>query len=482
LNQVVRPPVQVFGSNFSRVTLSYQALQAVAAAVDGTMIVIASVLGFAIYQEYLRGASFKMDVVLYLGIIVGFFFIILSKHRELYKIEALCNPAPRFKSLSINLFVSLLIVGSLLFLLKIGEQYSRGSVICLGVLAFLLVPLGRLLLARVAVRGIRSGLIAGRRAVLIGDALELERLASSDLRRFGIEEVARVGVLQGDGGGGLGERGRLQIASAIALARELRAAEFVLMLPWGRERLLAEVCDLLRPSPLSVRLLPDSSIRNILSLQRDGRLDPALAVEIQREPLGRWERLTKRTLDLSIALAALTVLAPLLLVTAVAIRLDSAGPALFRQRRVGFDNREFMIFKFRTMTTRDDGDEVVQARRGDARITRVGRLLRRSSIDELPQLLNVVLGDMSLVGPRPHAIAHHDRYGALIASYALRHNVKPGLTGMAQIRGLRGETRLLAQMEKRVEQDVWYINNWSLALDLVILARTCLVVLHHDAY
>src|SRR5580704_11309048 len=219
-----------------------------------------------------------------------------------------------------------------------------------------------------------------------------------------------------------------------------------------------------------------------LGRQSNGGLDSPLSVEIQREPLNGSERLMKRALDLVLAVVAAVLLAPVLLMTAVAIKLDSNGPVLFRQRRCGFDNKEFVIYKFRTMTVLDDGENVVQARRGDARVTRIGRLLRRSSIDELPQLFNVIRGDMSLVGPRPHAMAHHDKYGALIASYALRHHVKPGLTGMAQTNGLRGETRQLVQMERRVEQDLWYINHWSLMLDVTIMARTCLVVLSQEVY
>ena len=227
----------------------------------------------------------------------------------------------------------------------------------------------------------------------------------------------------------------------------------MLTLRWSSERLLAEIDAALRASPLTVTLLPDFAIRSVVGNRRKGGLDAALAVDIQRQPLSRLDRLCKRAIDLALSLAAIALLAPLLTLTALAIRLDSPGPALFRQRRVGFDNREFVIFKFRTMTARDDGPNVPQARRDDARVTRIGRLLRRSSLDELPQLLNVIRGEMSLVGPRPHAVAHHDQYAALIGSYAFRHHVKPGLTGMAQVRGLRGETSELAAMENRVEQD-----------------------------
>jgi undecaprenyl-phosphate galactose phosphotransferase/putative colanic acid biosynthesis UDP-glucose lipid carrier transferase len=345
-----------------------------------------------------------------------------------------------------------------------------------------LLTVERAALGGVGEAGIKSGTISGRRVVVVGEASELERLPSSDMHHFGLAEIARVGVLQADASKGLSERGRAQVGRAITLSRDLRAAEFVLLLPWNQERLIAEISTLLRSSPLAVKLLPDFAIRSIVDFRRQGGFNPGLTVEIQREPLSRWNRLSKRAIDLSLSFSAMALLSPFLFTIAVAIKLDSNGPVLFRQRRVGFDNREFVIFKFRTMTALDDGAAIEQARRNDSRVTRIGRLLRRSSIDELPQLLNVIRGDMSLVGPRPHAVAHNDQYGSLIASYAFRHHVRPGLTGMAQVQGFRGETSHIAQMERRVEQDLWYINHWSLALDFLIIARTCVVLLKQDAY
>ena len=178
----------------------------------------------------------------------------------------------------------------------------------------------------------------------------------------------------------------------------------------------------------------------------------------------------------------LLFLSPLLLATALLIRLDSPGPVIFRQRRGGFDNREFLMFKFRTMSVLEDGGSIKQASPNDARVTRFGRVLRRASLDELPQLLNVLKGDMSLVGPRPHAVAHDQAYRAQIGDYALRSHVKPGMTGAAQVAGLRGETRQLGDMAQRVERDLWYINNWSLTLDLRVLAQTFFALLKHQAY
>jgi lipopolysaccharide/colanic/teichoic acid biosynthesis glycosyltransferase len=167
---------------------------------------------------------------------------------------------------------------------------------------------------------------------------------------------------------------------------------------------------------------------------------------------------------------------------ALAIRLDSPGPVLFRQTRTGLNGRVFRIYKFRTMRVLEDGPEVRQACRGDARVTCVGRILRRTHLDELPQLLNVLRGEMALVGPRPHALAHDQHYGREIPAYRLRFQVKPGMTGWAQMNGARGETPTLEHMQRRVELDLWYVENRSFWLDLQILTRTAFAVCDHRVY
>ena len=181
----------------------------------------------------------------------------------------------------------------------------------------------------------------------------------------------------------------------------------------------------------------------------------------------------------------LVALSPVMLLIALAVRLDSAGPVLFRQTRYGFNNEEFTVFKFRTMRidTANPAAALEQARRNDPRITKVGRFLRRTSLDELPQLLNVLKGEMSLVGPRPHAVAHNEQYSRIIDEYFSRHRVKPGITGWAQINGLRGETDTAEKMRKRVEYDVYYIDHWSLLFDIRILFLTLFVgFINRNAY
>jgi putative colanic acid biosynthesis UDP-glucose lipid carrier transferase len=188
--------------------------------------------------------------------------------------------------------------------------------------------------------------------------------------------------------------------------------------------------------------------------------------------------------DILIAGIVLVLLAPLLALIALLVRLDSPGPAVFRQTRTGLNGRTFLIYKFRAMHMQEDGPIVRQTRRGGARLTRLGAFLRKTSLDELPQLINVLRGEMALVGPPPHALAHDTYYGALIAAYWQRFAVRPGLTGWAQINGLRGETPRLADMQRRIELDLWYVENRSFALDLRILIATAPHILPNrsDAY
>ena len=222
--------------------------------------------------------------------------------------------------------------------------------------------------------------------------------------------------------------------------------------------------------PVRVELAPERVLDRFAEL-RLGRLGPMLTLNVLRPPMGHSGRAFKRVFDIVGASLGLILLSPLFLVVAMLIRLDSPGPALFRQNRYGFNQSPFRIWKFRTMRTQDDGPVVTQASRDDARITRIGRVLRRLNIDELPQLINVLAGQMSLVGPRPHAIAHNRFYEGKIDLYARRHNVLPGITGWAQVNGLRGATDDAA-MEKRVEYDLYYLDNWSLSFDIAVLFLT----------
>ena len=203
---------------------------------------------------------------------------------------------------------------------------------------------------------------------------------------------------------------------------------------------------------------------------------------IQRAPLTATERPGNRALDIVLASAAIVMLAPMMILTAAWIKIETSGPVFFIQRHSGFNGRTFKIYKFRTISVAEDGPVVRQATKDDPRFLRCGRLLRRTNIDELPQLLNVIGGDMPLVGPRPHPLALNTEYENIIGNYAFRHHVKPGVTGWAQVNGMRGETQTVDLMARRVEFDLWYINNWSLWLDFKILLRTLFLGLQPAAY
>ena len=200
-------------------------------------------------------------------------------------------------------------------------------------------------------------------------------------------------------------------------------------------------------------------------------------------PFSGVNGLLKRASDIVLSLLILVSIFPLLLLLALLVKLTSPGPAIFRQRRYGLDGEEIVVYKLRTMTVTEDGDSIRQCGKRDPRVTPLGAFLRRSSLDELPQLVNVLQGRMSLVGPRPHAVAHNELYRKLIKGYMQRHKVRPGLTGWAQVNGLRGETQSVEKMKARIDYDLDYLRNWSLRLDLSIIAKTvCIVLTGRNAY
>ena len=272
------------------------------------------------------------------------------------------------------------------------------------------------------------------------------------------------------------------IAKAISAVRGSNIEEIIIGADLDHWAGLREIISELRILPLPVNLVPVGAASDLLQLQSH-RIGDTVTVELQRGPRTLFERTVKRTIDLVVASLALLLLAPLFVMTAIAIKFDSPGRVIFRQRRSGFNGRQFQIMKFRTMSVLEDGETVVQAQPNDARVTRVGSWLRRTSIDELPQLFNVLQGNMSLIGPRPHALAHDDEFTSVVAKYAYRHHVKPGITGWAQVNGFRGQTTTVGDIEKRIELDLWYIDNWSLTLDFRIALMTAIrVVQGENAY
>jgi putative colanic acid biosynthesis UDP-glucose lipid carrier transferase len=258
--------------------------------------------------------------------------------------------------------------------------------------------------------------------------------------------------------------------------------EVFITLPLGSQPRIVELLEQVQGTTASLYFVPD--VFGISIIQ--GRLQDMNGVPIVgicETPFTGANELVKRVSDVVLATIILVLISPLMLAIAIGVKLSSPGPVIFKQRRNGLDGEEITVYKFRSMTTQDNGSVVAQATRNDPRITRFGAFIRRTSLDELPQFINVLQGQMSIVGPRPHAVAHNEQYREIIKAYMVRHKVKPGITGWAQVNGHRGETDTLDKMKARVEYDLEYLRNWSLGLDLQIIVRTIrLVFFDRHAY
>lgn len=250
-----------------------------------------------------------------------------------------------------------------------------------------------------------------------------------------------------------------------------------IVLPIRNIQRVSELLDQLQDTTASIYFVPDVFVFDLIQCRTDD-IDGLPVVALCETPFQGTQGAVKRLSDYAIASIVLLLTSPLLLAIAAAIKLTSPGSVIFKQRRYGIDGREIVVYKFRSMTVSEDADTVRQATRGDERITRVGAFLRKYSLDELPQFINVLQGRMSVVGPRPHAVAHNEEYRPLIKGYMVRHKVNPGITGLAQVLGYRGETRTIDAMRKRVEYDLEYLRNWSLALDMRIIAKTVRIMLN----
>ncbi len=272
------------------------------------------------------------------------------------------------------------------------------------------------------------------------------------------------------------------LAQLSDFVRDKSVREVYITLPLGSQPRIVELLEQVQGTTASLFFVPD--VFGISIIQ--GRLQDMNGVPVVgicETPFTGTNQLVKRLSDIVLATLILILISPVLLMVALGVKLSSPGPVIFRQRRNGLDGEEIVVYKFRSMRAQDNGNVVKQATKDDPRITRFGAFIRRTSLDELPQFINVLQGRMSIVGPRPHAVAHNEEYRKLIKAYMVRHKVKPGITGWAQVNGMRGETDTIDKMKARVEYDLEYLRNWSLALDLQIILRTVrLVVFDRHAY
>ncbi len=250
-------------------------------------------------------------------------------------------------------------------------------------------------------------------------------------------------------------------------------------LPIRHVKRVMNLLDDLRDTTASIYYVPDIFVFDLIQA-RSGEIHGIPVVAMCETPFYGYRGVTKRLTDIGLSVVILLLFLPLLMLIAILVKMSSPGPIIFKQRRYGLDGREIAVYKFRTMSVTEDGEQIRQASKADSRITRIGRILRRTSMDELPQLINVLQGRMSLVGPRPHAVAHNEEYRKLIKGYMVRHKVLPGITGLAQVNGCRGETSQLEEMEARVNYDLDYLRHWTPMLDIKIILLTAIKVFRDD--
>jgi Undecaprenyl-phosphate glucose phosphotransferase len=438
---------------------------------------INSLSAYALHYAYLRNyLDNPMDVALYsyfsFSIVVCLYFGL--KRISYYESLGAANEKQTYFSLGRTIVFCFLIPLFVLFLLKTSATVSRvwflSWMCCVFITLIATRRFWRWFIGASAASGYFS-----HKIVLVGSSGPLERATAllseaERAREIQLLSICDLAQESGDLTPRPGHGKVLQLDRMLNDCRTQSIDEVIIAVPPDEPALLDKVRRTLSLLPVEVSIFFDLSsdlklhgIKTVCALQ---------AISVQRSPITEWGRFAKCVADYTISATAIAFLFPVLVLIAIAIKLDSRGPVLFEQRRQGLNGRIIKVLKFRTMSVMEDGDTVSQARRHDQRNTRVGRVLRRTSFDELPQFLNVLTGEMSVVGPRPHAIAHNTYYENLLENYANRYRVKPGITGWAQINGFRGEISDPKQMENRVKFDIEYIDNWNFWTDLYIMLVT----------
>jgi Undecaprenyl-phosphate glucose phosphotransferase len=458
------------------------ALLVTAAATEFFLVAVAAYLGAVLYHRLIL--LYLPDPARYIpeALLIATLDLLVSiGHRQYSQIQT--QPRHVFLWNGVHgVFLVFFFFVSTTFVLKISEDYSRATVMVQAATVGLAVLCTRTIWFSLLQRAIAAGLVDARRVILIGDPDHCLQFAARamatgirTIRSFELPTVcadysvsARPDAVQ------IPPDARELVANC----RPLRADDVVILISQQEIPSALALVSILSDLPVDVHVVTVGFL-DLMAMSRITQFGNMLTMRILQSPLTPFNRTVKRTFDVVAAIVGLILLSPLLVVISLAIKLDSAGPVLFRQTRHGYNNEPIRVLKFRTMTVMEDGDNFRPVTRHDPRVTRLGRFLRRTNIDELPQLLNVLAGDMSIVGPRPHATAQNDTFAALISSFSRRHNVKPGITGWAQVNGYRGDTDTLEKMQRRVEHDLYYIDHCSFLFDLQIILLT---VFSKEAY
>ena len=472
VREQVSPAVLVSGSRRRKVRISLGAVYSIISVLEFLGVALAAYFADAFYQYSIYSQFDKADSFVPALFLAALVVTISLAFRQFVGIERQPLHVLLWSGLgSVALAFSFFL--SAIFLLKLTADYSRGTFISQIIGVSFIVCATRVLFYFWLQSAIRAGLVEARHVVLIGDehyqsqfpdlvgAIGIQKIASLP---FPHHRSSKPGV---DCGSLVDVKA---VRHVIDFCRLVDPDDIVILSSQEELPAAPQLGRLLSELPVNVHIVPLGTI-NMFGTSRIAELGDLKTLQVSRPPLTAFERALKRTFDIVVAAAGLVLLAPLLVIVAIAIKLESAGPVFFWQKRHGYNNSTINVIKFRTMVASQDAN-FIQAKKNDKRVTLVGRVLRRTNIDELPQLFNVLIGDMSIVGPRPHATAHNQMFEGKILPFSRRHNIKPGITGWAQVNGQRGETDTLEKMKRRVEYDLYYIDNWSFLLDVKIILLT----------
>jgi Undecaprenyl-phosphate glucose phosphotransferase len=446
--------------------------------------VILLATGNIIYAHYIGWGGLNQGLYTLVVIGLSLTVVALFNQAHLYDVDSICNPWRNFLKILGILALTFLVFLAFAFSFKVSAEFSRVWVFSWFLMSASLIFLGRLLSRSLLWRWARAGRLS-RKIVVIGAGEQSQRFLKQVqqkkepwLHLVGIFDDRHERV--GPSFNGFPVLGTLN--DLLSYVRKHRVDDIIVTLPWSADQRLLKIIEKLEELPVHIRL--SSDLAGFLRLRPNfSSICGVSMLDMVNKPLVGWRYVVKEVQDKILGLFFLALFSPLMLLIALAIKLESDGPVLFRQKRYGFNNEKFGMLKFRSMYhERPPENGVPQARRNDPRVTHLGKFLRKTSMDELPQLLNVLGGTMSIVGPRPHAVEHNKEYSKIIRGYYARHRVKPGLTGWAQVNGLRGETDTPEKMKARVEYDVYYIKNCSLLLDIKILIMTAPAIFRSNAY
>ena len=458
-----------------RLSFSSQVLPGIVAGLDSLAVLSTATISFVMIvgsQGY--DAEYYAAAICFVWIVVAF----LLHFAGLYRLEPIMSPLVFADKIIIGFGTTFLFLLAAAFALKISSSFSRLWVTCFAASACGTTLLIRVLAARLI------GYLADRRVftrnVVIAGAGKQAQHLFAYIKRCNPRFITIVGVFSEQDCVPVGCHYPLlgDLDNLVPYVRAHHIDDVIIALPWSSDEQIMGVMTRLRELPVNAYLSSDLIGFQLPFRQSPDHFGEMPLVEVMGRPLQGWGSLRKAALDYGLGVVLTLLLLPVMAIIALAIKLDSKGPVLFRQERYGFVNKVFWIWKFRTMRYEPVPSNVtVQATRDDPRVTWIGRILRKTSLDELPQLFNVLSGSMSLVGPRPHASDHNEEYSRLIRGYFARHRVKPGMTGWAQVNGFRGETKSVDTMEGRVKYDIHYVENWSLLFDLKIIMLTVVIAI-----